>query len=45
MRGASVWKWPPLRSVYIRDSKDVHRPYLSVNTDHWAAFVDFAAAH
>jgi hypothetical protein len=31
-------------SVYIRDSKDVHRPHLSVNADGWAAFVGFAAA-
>ncbi|MFJ6525840.1 DUF397 domain-containing protein [Streptomyces longwoodensis] len=31
-------------SVYIRDSKDVHRPHLSVNAARWAAFVDYAAA-
>ena len=31
-------------SVYIRDSKDVNRPHLSVNADGWAAFVGFAAA-
>jgi hypothetical protein len=33
-----------VRPVHVRDSKDVHRPHLSVNADGWAAFVDFAAA-
>ncbi|MET8578318.1 DUF397 domain-containing protein [Streptomyces sp. NPDC005012] len=31
-------------TVYVRDSKDVHRPHLSVNADGWVAFVGFAAA-
>jgi hypothetical protein len=29
--------------VYIRDSKNVRRPHLSVRASEWAAFVDFAA--
>ncbi|MFF0683385.1 DUF397 domain-containing protein [Streptomyces tendae] len=33
-----------VESVHVRDSKDVDRPFLSVHTDGWAAFVAFAAA-
>ncbi|MFD5497966.1 DUF397 domain-containing protein [Streptomyces sp. NPDC001812] len=31
-------------SIHVRDSKDIHRPHLSVRADGWAAFVAFAAA-
>ncbi|MFD5283793.1 DUF397 domain-containing protein [Streptomyces rubrogriseus] len=30
--------------IHIRDSKDVDRPFLSIHTGGWAAFVAFAAA-
>ncbi|MEU3148339.1 MULTISPECIES: DUF397 domain-containing protein [unclassified Streptomyces] len=30
--------------IHVRDSKDVHRPHLSVRADGWATFVAFAAA-
>ncbi|MFI8094000.1 DUF397 domain-containing protein [Streptomyces sp. NPDC086080] len=30
--------------IHVRDSKDVHRPHLSVRAGDWVAFVAFAAA-
>ncbi|MFE5255948.1 DUF397 domain-containing protein [Streptomyces coelicoflavus] len=30
------------QAVWVRDSKDVTRPYFTVGRDHWSRFVGFA---
>ncbi|MGJ3559503.1 DUF397 domain-containing protein [Streptomyces sp. INA 01156] len=42
--GACVEVAADTAMIHVRDSKDVHRPHLSVRADGWAAFVAFAAA-